>query len=538
MAGDDLFVVEADEFDQAFLTLYPTVAVVTNVEPDHLECYGSMAALEDAFVEFAGRANVAIVSADDAGARRVGKRIGSTVRYFGCAADADLRISDVVQLADRTEARIGWRDGRSIVLRLKVPGLHNLRNAVGALGVVDALGGEMEAAAAALAEFEGVGRRFERYGEFAGVAVVDDYAHHPTELAATLAAARQAYPGRRLVAVFQPHLYSRTAAHGQAMGEALAAADLVIVTEIYAAREKPIAGVSGRQVAKAAEGAGADARFEPTRAEVGRNRVPGPREGRCRAHPGRRRYYSRGPRARSLAERRLTLGWFARSRPRLGLLVIGAFLTVWLLWLGTPPVLRRLEFFRVRRVEIAGLQYLAPAKVIAALGLDSQASVFDDLSAAGRRLHSLPGIASAQVTVRLPGTVEIVLVEVVPVALAPGNGGMALLDASGKVLPYDPAASAPDLPVAASADRVVAGVLASVLEHDPVLFARVRTAWRVRDDVLLDVDGHRFWFGPAVTAEDIRAVMAVAQDLARQGRKYQELDGRFAGQVIVRRDGA
>jgi cell division septal protein FtsQ len=220
------------------------------------------------------------------------------------------------------------------------------------------------------------------------------------------------------------------------------------------------------------------------------------------------------------------------------LLVLGALLTVWLLWLGAPHALRQLEFFRIRRVEIAGLQYLAPAKVIAALGLDSRASVFDDLSAAGRRVRSLPGIASAQVTRRLPGTLEIALVEAVPVALAPRNGGMALLDSSGKVLPFDPAASAPDLPIAATADRTVAGVLASILEHDPVLFARIRTAWRVGDDVLLDVDGRRFWLGPSVTAEDIRAVMAVAQDLARQGRQYQELDGRFAGQVLVRRAGA
>jgi hypothetical protein len=111
---------------------------------------------------------------------------------------------------------------------------------------------------------------------------------------------------------------------------------------------------------------------------------------------------------------------------------------------------------------------------------------------------------------------------------------MALLDSSGTILPFDPTVAAPDLPVAASADRRVARVLASVQTHDPVLFARVRTAWRVKDDVLLDVDGRRFWFGPAVTAEDIRALMAVAQDLARQGRQYRELDGRFAGQVIVR----
>jgi UDP-N-acetylmuramate--alanine ligase len=271
VAGDDLFVVEADEFDKAFLTLYPTVAVVNNVEPDHLECYGSMAALEDAFAEFAGRARIAIINADDAGARRIGERVGTTVRRFGCAADADIRIGGVVQQADSTEARISWADGRTIQLRLRVPGLHNLRNAVAALAAVDALGGPLEPAAKALGNFTGVGRRFERLGEFGGVAVVDDYAHHPSELAATLSAARQAYPGRRLVAVFQPHLYSRTAAHGQAMGEALAAADLVFVTEIYPAREQPIAGVSGRQVAAAAEKAGADTRFEATRAEVGRN---------------------------------------------------------------------------------------------------------------------------------------------------------------------------------------------------------------------------------------------------------------------------
>ena len=146
-----------------------------------------------------------------------------------------------------------WRDGRSLRLRLRVPGVHNLRNAVAALAATEAIGGRLDRAAEALGEFAGVGRRFERLGEHGGVAVVDDYAHHPSELAATLAAARQAYPGRRLVAVFQPHLYSRTAAHGTAMGEALAAADLVVVTEVYAAREQPIDGVSGRQVAEAAQ---------------------------------------------------------------------------------------------------------------------------------------------------------------------------------------------------------------------------------------------------------------------------------------------
>jgi cell division septal protein FtsQ len=222
----------------------------------------------------------------------------------------------------------------------------------------------------------------------------------------------------------------------------------------------------------------------------------------------------------------------------LGLQLLGAVLAVVLVWLGTPKILRRLDFFRIRRVEIAGLQYLPPAKVIAAMKLGSGASVFDDLAAAGRQVRALPGVASAVVRRRLPGTLEIILEEASPVALAPGNGGMALLDSSGRILPFDPAASAPDLPIAARADARVARVLATVQEHDPVLFARVRTAWRIQDDVLLDVDGRRFWFGPTVTAEDIRAVMAVAQDLARQGRKYHELDGRYAGQVIVRWVGA
>ena len=241
-----------------------------------------------------------------------------------------------------------------------------------------------------------------------------------------------------------------------------------------------------------------------------------------------------------MAKRRLRRSETRYPRLRLGLQVLAALLTACLVWLGAPKVLHRLDFFRIRRVEIAGLQYLPPSKVIAALELGSEASVFEDLSAAGGRLRALPGVASAVVRGRLPGTLEIELVEAVPVALAPRSGGMALLDSSGKVLPFDPAASgsAPDLPVAASADPMVARVLASVQEHDPVLFARVRTAWRVQDDVLLDVDGRRFWFGPEVTAEDIRAVMAVAQDLARQGRKYHELDGRYAGQVIVRWAGA
>jgi UDP-N-acetylmuramate--alanine ligase len=156
-----------------------------------------------------------------------------------------------------------------VSLRLQVPGVHNLRNATGALGTVLALGGAIEPALEALAGYRGLGRRFERLGEARGIGFVDDYAHHPSELVATLAAARQAFPGRRLVAVFQPHLFSRTAEHGAAMGRALHGADIAIVTEIYAAREQPLPGVTARTVAEAAEGARTRVIFEPDKTRLG-----------------------------------------------------------------------------------------------------------------------------------------------------------------------------------------------------------------------------------------------------------------------------
>jgi len=260
VGGGDLYVVEADEFDRAFLSLAPNVAVVNNVEADHLECYGgTVAALEDAFVEFAGRARRAIVGTDDAGAARVAARLAVPVWRVGLgeSAAADVRIADPELRERGSTARIELPGGRTLALRLQVPGLHNVRNAAAALAVVHELGADLERALAALAEFGGVGRRFERVGEARGVTVVDDYAHHPTEVAATLAAARQAFPRRRVVAVFQPHLFSRTALHGEALGRALAAADVVVVAPIYAAREQPLAGVSAELVARGAARAGA-----------------------------------------------------------------------------------------------------------------------------------------------------------------------------------------------------------------------------------------------------------------------------------------
>src|SRR5229473_1090064 len=258
VGGRELYVVEADEYDRAFLSLAPSIAVVNNVEADHLECYdGSVAALEQAFAQFAGGARRVIAGGDDPGAQRVMTAVRAPVWRVGLGADADVRITEL-ELDERgSTARVELPGGRALALRLRVPGLHNVRNAAAALAVVHELGADLERALAALAEFTGVGRRFERVGEARGVTVVDDYAHHPTEVQATLAAARQAFPGRRVVAVFQPHLFSRTALHGDALGKALAAADVVVVAPIYAAREQPQVGVTHHLVVRGATRAGA-----------------------------------------------------------------------------------------------------------------------------------------------------------------------------------------------------------------------------------------------------------------------------------------
>jgi UDP-N-acetylmuramate--alanine ligase len=256
LGENDLFVVEADEYDRSFLALEPSVAVVNNVEADHIECYGSLTALESAFVEFAGRAKLVCVGSNDRGAIRVGKQLNVPTWKVGTGEDADIKISSVSRDRTLTEASIRLPDGDTVDLRLTVPGLHNIRNAAMALGVTCHLGGDPNAAVEGLREFSGVSRRFEVIGSAAGVTVVDDYAHHPTEVAATIAAARQRFPGRRIVVVFQPHLYSRTKVHGEAFGIVLAAADEVVVAPIYPAREEPIPGVTGEVVAKAAKSAG------------------------------------------------------------------------------------------------------------------------------------------------------------------------------------------------------------------------------------------------------------------------------------------
>lgn len=228
----------------------------------------------------------------------------------------------------------------------------------------------------------------------------------------------------------------------------------------------------------------------------------------------------------------------AASRLRLGWKVLGALALLEAVWWGGPQLLRQLDYFRVRRVEISGARYLAPKTVTAALALRREASVFDDLNAMERRLRALPGIVTAGVGRRLPGTLAVTVSETDPVALIPRRSALTPVDDRGRVLPYDPAQVAPDLPVATSADSGLTRVLATLRAVDPALFGRVASASRIQDDVVLDVDGRSFWFSANATAEDVRAVTAVAQDLARQQRAYRELDGRFVGQVIVRWAGA
>ncbi|CAN5193376.1 UDP-N-acetylmuramate--L-alanine ligase [soil metagenome] len=267
-----VFVAEADEAFRSFLRLTPDVAVVTNLEMDHHDEYADLDAYGTAFAQFLARRSeggFALLCADDPGAAALAAEAAAPVRTYGTDATADIRILDV-QPTSEGGSRFRLRDGEEDLgtFTVAVPGIHNVRNATAAIAAAMAVGGAASDIADGLADFRGAMRRFQRLGSAAGVAVVDDYGHHPTELAATIAATREANPGGRVVAVFQPHRYSRTQALGVELGASLAGADLVVVTDVYAAGEAPIPGVSGALVAEGARGAGADVRFLPGIADL------------------------------------------------------------------------------------------------------------------------------------------------------------------------------------------------------------------------------------------------------------------------------
>ncbi len=249
--GDDLFVIEADESDGSFLLYDTAVALVTNVDPDHLDHYGTLERFRDAFVAFAASAReLVVISSDDPGAVEVRRRLSHRhVLTFGEAPEADVRVHGV-STTGGVSFTLSYR-GADYPARLRVPGRHNAINAAGAFAVLVGLGFEPAASLEAIATFAGTQRRFELHGIVRGVSVYDDYAHHPTEVAAALSAARTVVGDGRIIAVHQPHLYSRTRLFAGEFARVLETyADETVVLDVYGAREDPEPGVTGALVAE------------------------------------------------------------------------------------------------------------------------------------------------------------------------------------------------------------------------------------------------------------------------------------------------
>lgn len=277
VGSGDLTIVEADESDGTFLHLSPVAAVITNIEPDHMDHWGSIEAIEDAFLQFAMRVHhqggFLVVCADDPGAARVGERArdaGVDVRTYGMSDQADYRI----ELRERAER--GWSFDlihagvRQEPTTLAVPGEHNVRNAAAALVLAMGLGWSLSQVHRGIEDFTGTRRRFELRGIVRGVRVFDDYAHHPTAVAATLRAARDVAGEGRVLVACQPYRWYRTAMFIPEYGEALRLADSVVVLEVYGPGEAPIPGASGQTVADAVNRVGGHAVFEPSMPAVAR----------------------------------------------------------------------------------------------------------------------------------------------------------------------------------------------------------------------------------------------------------------------------
>jgi UDP-N-acetylmuramate--alanine ligase len=248
--GDKLFVVEADEYDRSFHALSPTVAVVTNMEADHLDIYpGGIDEIRAAFAQYVAGARVIVLCADDPGASTLPTpNSAEVIRYGATSPDARLVAKNIEPVNGGSKFDAVYDGDPLGSVTLKVPGMHNIRNALAAIASGIALDVKLEDLKAGLEDFTGVERRFQRIAEVAGVSIIDDYAHHPTEIRATLEAARSAFPGRRIIAAFQPHLYTRTRDFHSEFAEALALADAAFLADLYPAREKPIEGVSSDMI--------------------------------------------------------------------------------------------------------------------------------------------------------------------------------------------------------------------------------------------------------------------------------------------------
>jgi UDP-N-acetylmuramate--alanine ligase len=267
LGAGSFIVVEADESDASFLFLQPVVAVVTNIDADHMETYGhDFARLRQAFVEFLQHLpfyGAAILCEDDAHVREIIPFVSKPVIRYGLSPNAQIRAENVRAEDGQMHfdaVRVNGTVSR-LPVTLNLPGLHNVQNALAAIAVATELGVNDAAIVRALAEFKGVGRRFQRYGEVAlpaggSFTLVDDYGHHPAEMAATLAAARGAFPGRRIVLAFQPHRYTRTRDCFEDFVKVLAGADALLLGEVYPAGEAPIVAADGRSLARAIRVAG------------------------------------------------------------------------------------------------------------------------------------------------------------------------------------------------------------------------------------------------------------------------------------------
>jgi UDP-N-acetylmuramate--alanine ligase len=274
----EYMVAEADESDGSFLFLTPLVAVVTNVDDDHMDHYKTMGALKDAFVAHLERLpfyGAAVLCADDANLMSLLPRVTRRVVTFGFAAGADWRARNVRMTKDGSVCDVHRAGRKLLTLRLRVAGKHNVSNALAALAAGDFLGFDLKRLARGLAEFRGVGRRLDRLGAAGGVEFVDDYAHHPTEVRTTLAAVAGLWKAGRVIVVFQPHRYSRTKLLAREFGPALKAADFSYVMDVYPAGEKPMKGVSSQLILDAMKKAGAAGARFPGALELAKQLKPG-----------------------------------------------------------------------------------------------------------------------------------------------------------------------------------------------------------------------------------------------------------------------
>ena len=251
-------VVEADEYDRSFLQLSPSIAIINNIESEHLDIYKDFDDLKNTFIEFANKVpfyGFVAVGLDDPGIKDILPEIKKKIITFGLSRHCDIRAEELTYSERQTECKVYNGSKLLGTLQINIPGIHNVKNAMAAVAVSHELGIDFEVTKKAIAEFTGVYRRFEIKGEKDGILIIDDYAHHPTEIEATLQALRSGW-NRRIVSVFQPHTYTRTREFYREFGRAFDDSDILVVTDVYPAREKPIEGITGKIIADSAINSG------------------------------------------------------------------------------------------------------------------------------------------------------------------------------------------------------------------------------------------------------------------------------------------